>query len=103
MGNNTDAVGHCSPWSLKLKYIGTKTLLRMFLSSIVRSAVSRTARQVRSLHQSAARAGAGGIFVHRDTVDNNADTPFEFTEDNKKRIDAIIANYHVLASAGGEI
>uniref|UniRef100_A0A672IWU0 NADH dehydrogenase [ubiquinone] flavoprotein 2, mitochondrial n=1 Tax=Salarias fasciatus TaxID=181472 RepID=A0A672IWU0_SALFA len=42
------------------------------------------ARQVRSLHQSAARAGAGGIFVHRDTPDNNPDTPFEFTEENKK-------------------
>uniref|UniRef100_A0A3B3YGQ2 NADH dehydrogenase [ubiquinone] flavoprotein 2, mitochondrial n=1 Tax=Poecilia mexicana TaxID=48701 RepID=A0A3B3YGQ2_9TELE len=42
------------------------------------------ARQVRGLHQSAARAGAGGIFVHRDTPDNNPDTPFEFTAENKK-------------------
>uniref|UniRef100_A0A4W6FNK3 NADH dehydrogenase [ubiquinone] flavoprotein 2, mitochondrial n=1 Tax=Lates calcarifer TaxID=8187 RepID=A0A4W6FNK3_LATCA len=56
----------------------------MFLSAAVRSAVSQTARQVRSLHRSAARAGAGGIFVHRDTPDNNPDTPFEFTEENKK-------------------
>uniref|UniRef100_A0A3Q0SPT8 NADH dehydrogenase [ubiquinone] flavoprotein 2, mitochondrial n=1 Tax=Amphilophus citrinellus TaxID=61819 RepID=A0A3Q0SPT8_AMPCI len=56
----------------------------MFLSAAVRSAVSQAARQVRSLHQSAVRAGAGGIFVHRDTPDNNPDTPFEFTEENKK-------------------
>uniref|UniRef100_A0A8D3ANS2 NADH dehydrogenase [ubiquinone] flavoprotein 2, mitochondrial n=1 Tax=Scophthalmus maximus TaxID=52904 RepID=A0A8D3ANS2_SCOMX len=49
--------------------------------------------QVRSLHRSAARAGAGGIFVHRDTPDNNPDIPFEFTEENKKRIEAIISMY----------
>uniref|UniRef100_A0A4W6FQF4 NADH dehydrogenase [ubiquinone] flavoprotein 2, mitochondrial n=2 Tax=Lates calcarifer TaxID=8187 RepID=A0A4W6FQF4_LATCA len=66
---------------------------KMFLSAAVRSAVSQTARQVRSLHRSAARAGAGGIFVHRDTPDNNPDTPFEFTEENKKRIEAIISMY----------
>ncbi|KAM4551124.1 NADH dehydrogenase [ubiquinone] flavoprotein 2, mitochondrial [Odontesthes bonariensis] len=65
----------------------------MFLSAAVRSAVSQAARQVRSLHQSAARAGAGGIFVHRDTPENNADTPFEFTEQNKQRIEAIISMY----------
>uniref|UniRef100_A0A8C7NWB7 NADH dehydrogenase [ubiquinone] flavoprotein 2, mitochondrial n=2 Tax=Oncorhynchus mykiss TaxID=8022 RepID=A0A8C7NWB7_ONCMY len=56
----------------------------MFLTSAIRSVVSQTSRQVRSLHQSAARAGAGGIFVHRDTPDNNPDTPFEFTVDNLK-------------------
>ncbi|TWW73740.1 NADH dehydrogenase [ubiquinone] flavoprotein 2, mitochondrial [Takifugu flavidus] len=56
----------------------------MFLSAAVRSALSQTARQVRSLHRSAVRAGAGGIFVHRDTADNNPETPFEFTEENKK-------------------
>ncbi|KAI9544381.1 NADH Dehydrogenase Flavoprotein 2 [Dissostichus eleginoides] len=67
----------------------------MFLAAAFRSAVSQTARQVRSLHQSAARAGAGGVFVHRDTPDNNADTPFEFTEENLKRIDAIISNYPI--------
>ncbi|XP_030629684.1 NADH dehydrogenase [ubiquinone] flavoprotein 2, mitochondrial isoform X2 [Chanos chanos] len=62
----------------------------MFLSSAIRSAVSHA---VRSLHQSAARAGAGGIFVHRDTPDNNPDTPFEFTPENLTRIEAIINNY----------
>jgi NADH dehydrogenase (ubiquinone) flavoprotein 2 len=33
------------------------------------------------------------LFVHRDTPENNPDIPFEFTEDNKKRAQAIIANY----------
>uniref|UniRef100_A0A8C8GUK1 NADH dehydrogenase [ubiquinone] flavoprotein 2, mitochondrial n=1 Tax=Oncorhynchus tshawytscha TaxID=74940 RepID=A0A8C8GUK1_ONCTS len=65
----------------------------MFLSSAFQSAVSLTARQVRSVHRSAARAGAGGIFVHRDTPENNPDTPFEFTAENLKRIDAIISMY----------
>ncbi|KAG7277157.1 hypothetical protein CRUP_022620 [Coryphaenoides rupestris] len=65
----------------------------MFLSSAIRSAVSQTARQVRGLHRSAVRAGAGGIFVHRDTPENNAETPFDFTEENKKRIEAIISMY----------
>ncbi|CAL1580533.1 unnamed protein product [Knipowitschia caucasica] len=65
----------------------------MFLASALRSIVSQTARQVKGLHRSAVRAGAGGIFVHRDTPDNNSETPFEFTEENKKRIEAIISNY----------
>ncbi|XP_076149968.1 NADH dehydrogenase [ubiquinone] flavoprotein 2, mitochondrial [Alosa pseudoharengus] len=65
----------------------------MFLSRAICAAVSQSARQVRSLHRSAVRAGAGGIFVHRDTPDNNPDTPFEFTSENMKRIEAIILNY----------
>ncbi|XP_021469819.1 NADH dehydrogenase [ubiquinone] flavoprotein 2, mitochondrial isoform X2 [Oncorhynchus mykiss] len=63
---------------------GQNYAVKMFLTSAIRSVVSQTSRQVRSLHQSAARAGAGGIFVHRDTPDNNPDTPFEFTVDNLK-------------------
>ncbi|KAG5455265.1 ndufv2NADH dehydrogenase flavoprotein subunit 2 [Clonorchis sinensis] len=39
------------------------------------------------------RANSSGLFVHRDTPDNNPSTPFEFTEENKKRLDAIIACY----------
>uniref|UniRef100_A0A8C2CU18 NADH:ubiquinone oxidoreductase core subunit V2 n=1 Tax=Cyprinus carpio TaxID=7962 RepID=A0A8C2CU18_CYPCA len=42
------------------------------------------ARHVRSLHQTSARAGAGGLFVHRDTPANNPETPFEFTPENMK-------------------
>lgn len=32
-------------------------------------------------------------FVHRDTPENNIDTPFDFTCDNMKRIEAILAMY----------
>ena len=38
--------------------------------------------QIRSFHKSSVRSG--GIFVHRDTDENNPDTPFEFTPENKK-------------------
>ncbi|XP_017577956.1 NADH dehydrogenase [ubiquinone] flavoprotein 2, mitochondrial [Pygocentrus nattereri] len=65
----------------------------MYLSSALRAAASHAGRQVRSLYQSAARPGAGGIFLHRDTADNNPDTPFEFTLENMKRVEAIINNY----------
>ncbi|KAL3320147.1 NADH dehydrogenase [ubiquinone] flavoprotein 2, mitochondrial [Cichlidogyrus casuarinus] len=33
------------------------------------------------------------LFVHRNTSDNNRETTFEFTPENKKRLDEIIANY----------
>jgi len=33
------------------------------------------------------------LFVHRDTPEDNPNTPFEFTEDNKKRIKAILNIY----------
>ncbi|XP_018325889.1 NADH dehydrogenase [ubiquinone] flavoprotein 2, mitochondrial [Agrilus planipennis] len=33
------------------------------------------------------------MFVHRDTPEDNPDIPFEFTDDNKKRIQAILGLY----------
>jgi NADH dehydrogenase (ubiquinone) flavoprotein 2 len=33
------------------------------------------------------------LFVHRDTPDNNPNTPFEFTPENLKRVETIVANY----------
>uniref|UniRef100_T1J4Z2 NADH dehydrogenase [ubiquinone] flavoprotein 2, mitochondrial n=1 Tax=Strigamia maritima TaxID=126957 RepID=T1J4Z2_STRMM len=36
---------------------------------------------------------AGDLFVHRDTPDNNPDTPFEFTQENMQRADAIMSIY----------
>lgn len=33
------------------------------------------------------------MYVHRDTSENNPDTPFEFTADNMKRVEGIVANY----------
>ena len=35
--------------------------------------------------------GAGGaLFVHRDTLENNPDTPFDFIPENSKRTEATI-------------
>lgn len=46
------------------------------------------------LHSTSERSGAGSqLFVHRDDPANNPNTPFEFTTENMKRIDAIKANY----------
>ncbi|XP_063826364.1 NADH dehydrogenase [ubiquinone] flavoprotein 2, mitochondrial-like isoform X1 [Ostrinia nubilalis] len=42
-----------------------------------------------------ARLPAEDVFVHRDTTDNNANTPFEFTEPNMARIAALVQNYPV--------
>ncbi|XP_010210056.1 PREDICTED: NADH dehydrogenase [ubiquinone] flavoprotein 2, mitochondrial [Tinamus guttatus] len=39
------------------------------------------------------RNASGTLFVHRDSPENNPDTPFEFTPENQKRIEAIINNY----------
>ncbi|KAB0385823.1 hypothetical protein FD755_000779, partial [Muntiacus reevesi] len=47
-----------------------------------------------NLHKTAVQNGAGGaLFVHRDTLENNPETPFDFTPENYKRIDAIVKNY----------
>ncbi|ELK05750.1 NADH dehydrogenase [ubiquinone] flavoprotein 2, mitochondrial [Pteropus alecto] len=51
-------------------------------------------RHIRNLHKTAVQNGAGGaLFVHRDTPENNPDTPFDFTPENYKRIEAIVKNY----------
>ncbi|CAG9796549.1 unnamed protein product [Diatraea saccharalis] len=39
------------------------------------------------------RLSAEDLFVHRDSSDNNAQTPFEFTEPNMARIAALVQNY----------
>ncbi|EYC35305.1 hypothetical protein Y032_1081g3565, partial [Ancylostoma ceylanicum] len=39
------------------------------------------------------RNGATGLMVHRDSDVNNTKVKFAFNEENKKRLDAIIANY----------
>jgi len=39
------------------------------------------------------RGGDGQLFVHRDTPENNPNTPFEFTAENMKRIEVILTNY----------
>uniref|UniRef100_A0A4X2K3B5 NADH dehydrogenase [ubiquinone] flavoprotein 2, mitochondrial n=1 Tax=Vombatus ursinus TaxID=29139 RepID=A0A4X2K3B5_VOMUR len=48
----------------------------------------------RCLHKTAVQSETGGaLFVHRDTPENNPDTPFDFTPENYKRIEAIVKNY----------
>lgn len=34
-----------------------------------------------------------GLQVHRDSLDNNPDTPFQFTPENLKKIDALLSNF----------
>lgn len=49
---------------------------------------------VAAVHSSPATLGGDGqLFVHRDTSENNPDTPFEFTAENLKRVDGIQVNY----------
>uniref|UniRef100_A0A8C5XB91 NADH dehydrogenase [ubiquinone] flavoprotein 2, mitochondrial n=1 Tax=Microcebus murinus TaxID=30608 RepID=A0A8C5XB91_MICMU len=56
--------------------------------------VSHHGRHIRNFHKTAVQNGAGGaLFVHRDTPENNPDTPFDFTPENYKRIEAIVKNY----------
>jgi NADH dehydrogenase (ubiquinone) flavoprotein 2 len=39
------------------------------------------------------QGGGNTSFVHRHTADNNPDTPFEFSPENLKRIESIVAIY----------
>ena len=54
----------------------------------------KVAAQVRQFHRPTP-ACSSHLFVHRDTPENNADTPFSFTADNLKRCELIIKNYPV--------
>ncbi|XP_044757723.1 probable NADH dehydrogenase [ubiquinone] flavoprotein 2, mitochondrial [Coccinella septempunctata] len=47
---------------------------------------------IRSLH-STAPLQHDSLFVHRDTPENNPDIKFEFSPENQKRVDAILAIY----------
>ncbi|KAE8598363.1 hypothetical protein XENTR_v10016805 [Xenopus tropicalis] len=56
----------------------------MFVCARLRNGLLSSVR--RYLHTTTAYNGAGGAsFVHRDTPENNPDTPFEFTSENYKR------------------
>ena len=69
----------------------------MFFLALRARATGLTAQWVRhkrNLHKTAVQNGAGGaLFVHRDSPENNPDTPFDFTPGNSKRIEAIVKNY----------
>ena len=60
----------------------------MFLS------VAPTGEVIRNLPETAVQNGAGGsLFAHRDMPENNPATPFYFTPENWKRIEAIVNNF----------
>lgn len=61
------------------------------LTSLRRAISNQVQKQVRLFHNTP--AAHGGIFVHRNTEENNDETPFEFTPENKERVEAILANY----------
>ncbi|XP_034251047.1 NADH dehydrogenase [ubiquinone] flavoprotein 2, mitochondrial [Thrips palmi] len=52
-------------------------------------ALIRNARGV----QTSSSTLSDNLFVHRDTAEDNPDIPFEFTAENKKRADALMAIY----------
>lgn len=72
------------------------------LAATVKCVASSLGRQVRSLHRTTAVL-SDQLFVHRDSAENNSDMTFEFTAENKKRADAIIANYPVGHEAAASI
>lgn len=61
-------------------------LAKSFLTSAART-------MTRSLTTSSARLGGDTMVLHKDTPENNADTPFVFTAENKARADAIMSIY----------
>jgi len=70
------------------------TILRQSLGQIgpIVPSNSSTLGLTRGVHTGRVLA-SDSLFVHRDSPENNPDTPFEFTEENVKRAAAIIANY----------
>ncbi|KAJ8042528.1 NADH dehydrogenase [ubiquinone] flavoprotein 2, mitochondrial [Holothuria leucospilota] len=64
------------------------------LSVVGRRLCSHVTRQLRGYHATSAVA-SDQLFVHKDTPDNNPNTPFEFTPENMKRVDDIISNYPI--------
>jgi len=61
-------------------------LVKCLIGSMVRGSS-------RALSTTAARAGGDGLQVHRDTPENNIDTPFVFNEENVARTAAIMSIY----------
>jgi len=62
------------------------------LSNCATKAINLMRGSLRAITTSAVQR-SDHLFVHRDTPENNPDTPFEFNEENKKRVDAILSIY----------
>ena len=65
----------------------------MSLFGISRRFASRLMTSSRSLQTSSTVKGGDTMVLHRDTPENNPNIKFEFTEQNKKRAEAIMSNY----------
>uniref|UniRef100_A0A915P025 NADH dehydrogenase [ubiquinone] flavoprotein 2, mitochondrial n=1 Tax=Meloidogyne floridensis TaxID=298350 RepID=A0A915P025_9BILA len=48
---------------------------------------------LRKLSLSVANCGGHGLVVHRDSKENNPETPFKFTQENLKKIESLLANF----------
>lgn len=75
-----------------LKALGTLRLVRPLVNggNLAAAAVANNAQ----FHTSAKRLGGGDHeFLHRDTPENNPNTPFDFTKENQGRIQAILGMY----------
>ena len=70
-----------------------RALSSLNLSRTVSKNVGSVANSKRFLQTSTKDNGGGGIFVHRDTPENNSETPFEFNAENKARAEAILSIY----------
>merc|ERR1712109_321403 len=71
--------------STKMSSLATRTL------GAIRGAISTGSR--RHLATTASVKGGDGVYVHKDTPENNSDIPFEFTSENRARADAIMSIY----------
>jgi len=80
-----------------LKYV--RPLVAQSQNSLLRQSVSQPHQQSKPVlaaapfQTSAVKLGGTGEFVHRDSPDNNPDTPFDFTKENYERIEAILSLY----------
>jgi NADH dehydrogenase (ubiquinone) flavoprotein 2 len=65
------------------------------LGFAVRSLAQATpaAAQSRLIHAAAAARGGGSLFVHRDSEENNPQTPFEFSKESMAEIEVAMKKY----------
>ena len=83
----------CQLFIRKIYMIALLTDLKesIMLAKTLLSGLARTAS--RGLSTTSARLGGDTLVLHRDTPENNADTVFEFTPENKARAEAIMSIY----------
>ena len=79
---------------LYLGSVSFQLLMHVYRTMLAKSFLTSAARTMtRGLATSGARRGGDTMVLHKDTPENNADTPFQFTAENKARADAIMSIY----------